>query len=1367
MATDRDEYEFIVRFRAEALAAAKQAEEALRGMGGGARETKEELDNATEAMEQAAKAGAALATFLTSAYASFAVVKGALAEFSQFETAMTGIAKVADLAQKDLTLLGDSFEKLAYQAGLPIEDFLKVAEVAGSLGIEGVTNIQAFSSAMVDLGGASNITAEEGANAIARMLNVTKEGIEGARTISSVLVELGNISAATESEIVSRAQEIALATAAFGTNTTEALALGAAMAELGLRAETSGTAVGAIFIAMSTAAVKGGEDLNNFAAAANLTTKEFQSMQRSDPTGLFYKLLEALSDKDQNTIVKTLSDLNVLNADNAKTLIPLITGYERLKTVRKAAYDERDNPQALDRESERAAETLAREFEGLMQGLTNEIRQLGEILAPIAQAMIDVAKAVLDGFNALPEVFQNTILLTGLLGSTFLAASLAVKGLALALGFLLPASVSAAAAGGVTSAAILGVGTAGQVAAGGLAVLRLGVGALFGPIGLAVAAAGALAYALSGDEEEAQDAATTLSEASTAMDMFTEATARATEEQIGLRNGVTEATEALVNQSRRALQESSLKLTEYVTNFMSQAVTDGKFGDTLREEIEGSISGLEGLTAYDLGNDETFVAVAEILADLKEGAIGVDAARDALDKYTAAGKEAIKLASDYRNALASGDESKIKTAAAAMINYADSIGLYGKELDNLRLLASQSNLVPGTLTKAVADLAESIERGGEAGEAIRDILPPALLEILDAGAKAEVQLAANEAALQGNYDLAKLILESGDPFASVTSGAQDAEEAVRGMGLAMQEAYGFYDKFTEFDPKSTDRGSYQRDQIELAEREGILGLIRQVESKGDYNVTLDNGAYTNGPVDLINMTLREVLALQKMMLANPANAARNGDASSAVGAYQIVGTTLGGKGLTGEGGLIAQLGLSLEEKFSVALQDRLALQLLRGRQGQGVAGLRNEWEGLKNVAPSTIEMAMSGTVIPGVDPELERAQNETAQERLRLLEEQTEAQLSLTDAQAESISSKEFELSLIGRSTEAQARMRAEYELLLQAKRDGIDVDMVSAETGKTYREGIEETARAIGKLALAEEKAAKAQENAGKAKAFYNQQQEVFQQGVLDAILEGENLIDVLGGIAKAFARAALEGALFGTGPFGGGGGGLLSGLFGAFTGAITGITSAQGNTFTIGGQGAADLVAFAKGGLPDLSEFSNGKVGKPTLFNMGPDQVGLMGEAGEEAIMPLEGGKVLALLNGREVYLPLERGADGTLGVRLPDQDAPGNDWRDTYTPYKAYALGGVPMGAGEMLDASGVNRSRGAGRMTPSEPGSASGGVAITYSPTYSVQSGGSGGTDKEAADRLTEQLDAHMRAAFSEFMTEQLRNGGMLNPGAKTY
>ena len=103
-------------------------------------------------------------------------------------------------------------------------------------------------------------------------------------------------------------------------------------------------------------------------------------------------------------------------------------------------------------------------------------------------------------------------------------------------------------------------------------------------------------------------------------------------------------------------------------------------------------------------------------------------------------------------------------------------------------------------------------------------------------------------------------------------------------------------------------------------------------------------------------------------------------------------------------------------------------------------------------------------------------------------------------------------------------------------------------------------------------------------------------------AIIQGRKLSDVLKGLALSLAGQALSSALK---PLGNIAGGLLGQIFG----------SAQGNVMSHG-----RIAPFAGGGI----------VNSPTLFPM-RGGTGLMGEAGAEAIMPLA------------------RGGDGKLGVRM----------------------------------------------------------------------------------------------------------------------
>ncbi len=99
--------------------------------------------------------------------------------------------------------------------------------------------------------------------------------------------------------------------------------------------------------------------------------------------------------------------------------------------------------------------------------------------------------------------------------------------------------------------------------------------------------------------------------------------------------------------------------------------------------------------------------------------------------------------------------------------------------------------------------------------------------------------------------------------------------------------------------------------IDLWRISAVLDLVAGPESRGNYNAWYRQ-AHQN-ELQLADLTVDEVRALQKRLVR------RNG--GSAIGRYQIIDDTLDG--------LVARMGLIGKERFTPALQDRMAMQLAR------------------------------------------------------------------------------------------------------------------------------------------------------------------------------------------------------------------------------------------------------------------------------------------------------------------------------------------------------------------------------------------------------------------------------------------------------
>lgn len=137
----------------------------------------------------------------------------------------------------------------------------------------------------------------------------------------------------------------------------------------------------------------------------------------------------------------------------------------------------------------------------------------------------------------------------------------------------------------------------------------------------------------------------------------------------------------------------------------------------------------------------------------------------------------------------------------------------------------------------------------------------------------------------------------------------------------------------------------------------LLNLIARIESNDNYNAYFGNASNTE--IKFTDMTIGEVMAWQSHFISQ-------GHASSAVGRYQIINTTLAG--------LVSRQKVDANQKFDQATQDRIAITLLERRGSldyvareltsrQFAANLAREWAALPRVIgdnPSTSYYAGDG-----------------------------------------------------------------------------------------------------------------------------------------------------------------------------------------------------------------------------------------------------------------------------------------------------------------------------------------------------------------------------------------------------------------------
>ena len=295
-------------------------------------------------------------------------------DIKSFETGLVGVGKTTGIEGQALKQFGtDIIGTSDALRGISTDKLLELSQTAGQLGITGSGNILNFATVLGKLEKASDIQGAEGASQIARLLTITGEGVGVVDRFASSLVGLGNSSAATESEILGVASEVARSTAAYQLQSSQILGISTALKSLDVSPDAAGTAVGKVFKGIENATLKGGMALKTYAGVMGLTSQEAKDIFSSDKVGAFSLLIKGLNDISASggSVQKTMNELGLSGEIVGKGIIPLATNYALLNDKLKESGSLWNNNLALDKEYIAASKTIQTALFDVKKHFTN------------------------------------------------------------------------------------------------------------------------------------------------------------------------------------------------------------------------------------------------------------------------------------------------------------------------------------------------------------------------------------------------------------------------------------------------------------------------------------------------------------------------------------------------------------------------------------------------------------------------------------------------------------------------------------------------------------------------------------------------------------------------------------------------------------------------------------------------------------------------------------------------------------------------------------------------------------------------------------------------------------------------------------
>lgn len=469
----KEEYQNVALEEGKTSDAAKALAGKIDDLSGELKENKDKLNDAKVASDKFDQSLRDVDGAAETAQSGFTVLKGVIAnlvteginkaiqglkdltsEAITFESSFADVRKVlGDATDEELKDLENGIRELAKIRPETASDIAQIASTAAQLGVRGTDNIIAFTDTVVKLGDATNLVGTEGAETLAKFMNISGTASEDVDRLGATIVNLGNNFATTEDDIARMALRLAGAGKQVGATEPEILGIAAALSSVGIEAEAGGSAFSKLMINMSNASAIGekanevidstgmslrdlqmlaDQDSQGFKALANdlgytsdefqdfidasatleqfskvtgMTADEFNKAYREDAVGTIETFLSALNSMSGTDALETLNEMGIKEIRLRDAILRASGGVDQFDKALKTANTGWEENIALDNEANQRYQTT----ESRMKMVKNEFIDMGISLKEKFQPAIDTA------LEALSWIADHGELIVGIL----------------------------------------------------------------------------------------------------------------------------------------------------------------------------------------------------------------------------------------------------------------------------------------------------------------------------------------------------------------------------------------------------------------------------------------------------------------------------------------------------------------------------------------------------------------------------------------------------------------------------------------------------------------------------------------------------------------------------------------------------------------------------------------------------------------------------------------------------------------------------------------------------------------------------------------------------------------------------------------
>lgn len=321
-----------------------------------------------------------------------AAVGTATAKAIGFENALNEARKTADLSEAEFQSLSKQLLEVQAELGTSQQDLAAIAAEAGRLGIEGTDNISEFTRTVALMSEATDVTAQNAAQGLARVTNAFNLPISRAKALGSVLNELSNQTVASTSDLIDALTRVGAAGKQIGLTADEVAGMSATLIDAGISARRAGTGLRTIFTRLLN-------ETDKVAGQMDVTREELLQTFEEDGVRAVEMYLESLREMEKAQRAAAIED--IFGVEQSQKVQALVQNLGNMKQQIADAGEEMKEADSLTAEFAKTTQDVANEWNRLTAKLSAWVTDWGTEFTGYLESALSTLNDMMGGANEL------------------------------------------------------------------------------------------------------------------------------------------------------------------------------------------------------------------------------------------------------------------------------------------------------------------------------------------------------------------------------------------------------------------------------------------------------------------------------------------------------------------------------------------------------------------------------------------------------------------------------------------------------------------------------------------------------------------------------------------------------------------------------------------------------------------------------------------------------------------------------------------------------------------------------------------------------------------------------------------------------